>query len=108
MIIHFSHYSSQPSVWVACSPEGFNPWGGQVEGRPGVFMISPKCDDFYTFDVRHVTCPECMMTDAFKEAKQRNELFLRAMKETCAKSEEEYVEMLKKQMFTEYGMKGFK
>jgi hypothetical protein len=73
-LIHWSDWSSQPSIRIACTQKGYLPWTTRTDIPPKVYEVPPSENlgitesILYTFDHHLVTCPDCLNLDSYKQS----------------------------------------
>lgn len=78
-LVHWSDWSSQPEVRIACTKKYHLPWRVRKDLPEGVYEIPNRDGDdsiLYAFEPRLVTCQECMALESFHtelEAREKYE-----------------------------------
>ena len=71
MLVHWSDWSSQPSVRVACTQRTGMPWPVRFAETPPHVHELPMEDSpeslLYTFEIHLVTCPDCLALESFQQ-----------------------------------------
>jgi len=79
-LVHWSDWSSQPTVRIACTQKGGFPWKIRKDLPDQVHEIPEgEVSTLYTFQHHLVTCPHCLAMESFqRECAARVEVLTKA------------------------------
>lgn len=94
--IHWSDYASHPEIRIACTQNGYHPWGADKDLPDDVYNADYESDPnlLYTFKEELVTCEECMKLESFQRELARVREYRREVAES-GMSEHDYIEHLR-------------